>query len=345
MTKYVICEHSLHHAHAGSKARDDVRQILEQNDWHPFEVHPGENKGYVDKVICIGYTLFDWHKLSRMVRPGDLIFVQFPLIMYNKVSLYALPLIDKMKNNGVRIILLIHDLESLRGYSYTEFDKRWISKADLIISHNDEMSKVLRDYGAAAPIIELGVFDYLLTNAQPCPINNRHGIDIAGNLSHNKAEYIYKLWRHFPDADFNLYGPNFDNDSGPSDWYRGVYSPDELPKKLSGRFGLIWDGDSYQTCTGYYGKYLTINNPHKLSLYLASDKPVIIWNKAALARWVVEQGAGIAVRDIEQAISIERSITNEQYFSLTMKAATLGERIRKGWFTKQAIIKAQNILD
>lgn len=44
MTKYVICERSLHHAHAGSKARDDIRRLLEQEAWQPFEVHPGENQ-------------------------------------------------------------------------------------------------------------------------------------------------------------------------------------------------------------------------------------------------------------------------------------------------------------
>ena len=45
MTNYVICERSLHHAHAGSKARDDIRQVLESQSWQPFEVRPGENKG------------------------------------------------------------------------------------------------------------------------------------------------------------------------------------------------------------------------------------------------------------------------------------------------------------
>lgn len=341
MTNYVICERSLHHAHAGSKARDDIRQILETNSWHPFEVHPGENKGYIDKLICIQHTVSDWHKLSNAVNPGDLVFVQFPLIMYNKVSLFALSFIDKMKDHGVRFIFLIHDLESLRGYSYTDFDKRWISKADIIISHNKRMSEVLREYGATAPIIELGIFDYLLPTVNPVPVMQRHGIDIAGNLSHKKAEYIYQLGEHFPHANINLYGPNFDRTAGPTEWYRGVCTPDELPSKLSGRFGLIWDGDSYHTCSGCYGKYLTINNPHKLSLYLAANKPVMIWNQAALAPWIEEHGAGIAVDDIEQAISIERDITNEQYLSLTNRASELGERIRKGWFTEQAMHKIQ----
>ena len=57
MTNYVICERSLHHAHAGSKARDDIRQVLESQSWQPFEVRPGENKGYFDKLVCVGRTL------------------------------------------------------------------------------------------------------------------------------------------------------------------------------------------------------------------------------------------------------------------------------------------------
>lgn len=268
MTKYVICERSLHHAHAGSKARDDIRQLLEQDAWKPFEVHPGENKGYVDKLLCVGYTIADWKRLERAVKPADVVLIQFPLIMYNKVSLYALPSVRRMKERGVRFIMLVHDLESLRGYSFTDFDKQWVAEADALISHNPRMSEVLRDYGAKAPIKEIGIFDYLLPAVTLVPPEQRHGIDIAGNLSHDKAGYLYRLAEQFPDADVNLYGPKFDSEHGPSEWYRGICTPDELPNKLQGRFGLIWDGDSTETCTGFYGKYLTVNNPHKLSLYL-----------------------------------------------------------------------------
>ena len=190
MTNYVICERSLHHAHAGSKARDDIRQVLESQSWQPFEVRPGENKGYFDKLVCVGRTLADWHRLERTVRCGDVVLVQFPLIMYNKVSLYALPSVRRMKARGALFVFLIHDLETLRGYSYTDFDKQWVTEADLLISHNPRMSEVLRKYGATAPIVEIGIFDYLLPQANPVPVEQRHGIDIAGNLSHGKAEYV-----------------------------------------------------------------------------------------------------------------------------------------------------------
>lgn len=168
MTNYVICERSLHHAHAGSKARDDIRQVLESQSWQPFEVRPGENKGYFDKLVCVGRTLADWHRLERTVRCGDVVLVQFPLIMYNKVSLYALPSVRRMKARGALFVFLIHDLETLRGYSYTDFDKQWVTEADLLISHNPRMSEVLRKYGATVPIVEIGIFDLPAAASESC---------------------------------------------------------------------------------------------------------------------------------------------------------------------------------
>lgn len=344
MTKYVICERSLHHAHAGSKARDDIRQLLEQDAWKPFEVHPGENKGYVDKLLCVGYTIADWKRLERTVQPADVVLIQFPLIMYNKVSLYALPSVRRMKEQGVRFIMLVHDLESLRGYSFTGFDKQWVAEADALISHNPRMSEVLREYGAKAPIKEIGIFDYLLPDMTPVPPERRHGIDIAGNLSHDKAGYLYRLAEQFPDADINLYGPKFDSERGPSEWYRGICTPDELPNKLQGRFGLIWDGDSAETCTGFYGKYLTVNNPHKLSLYLASGKPVIIWKEAALASFVTEHGVGIAVNTLREAIQAEHDIDEEEYLTMARRAEVLGARLREGHYAKKVMEEMQSIM-
>lgn len=93
------------------KARDDIRQVLESQSWQPFEVRPGENKGYFDKLVCVGRTLADWHRLERTVRCGDVVLVQFPLIMYNKVSLYALPSVRRMKARGALFVFLIHDLK------------------------------------------------------------------------------------------------------------------------------------------------------------------------------------------------------------------------------------------
>lgn len=206
------------------------------------------------------------------------------------------------------------------------------------------MSEVLREYGAKAPIKEIGIFDYLLPDVTPVPPERRHGIDIAGNLSHDKAGYLYRLAEQFPDADINLYGPKFDSERGPSEWYRGICTPDELPNKLQGRFGLIWDGDSAETCTGFYGKYLTVNNPHKLSLYLASGKPVIIWKEAALASFVTEHGVGIAVNTLREAIQAEHDIDEEEYLTMARRAEVLGARLREGHYAKKVMEELRSIM-
>ena len=38
--------------------------------------------------------------------------------------------------------------------------------------------------------------------------------------------------------------------------YFGSFLPDELPVALEGGFGLVWDGDSAETCSGVFGEYL-----------------------------------------------------------------------------------------
>lgn len=54
---------------------------------------------------------------------------------------------------------------------------------------------------------------------------------------------------------------------------------EELPGALVQSFGLVWDGNSMDTCTGNYGSYLRINDPHKVSLYLSSGLPIIVGQK------------------------------------------------------------------
>ena len=53
--------------------------------------------------------------------------------------------------------------------------------------------------------------------------------------------------------------------------YKGVYPPDQLPDKIQGGWGLIWDGSSLKGCQGNYGEYLKYNNPHKTSFYIAME--------------------------------------------------------------------------
>lgn len=60
----------------------------------------------------------------------------------------------------------------------------------------------------------------------------------------------------------------------------------------------MWDGDGINGCSGNTGEYLRYNNPHKLSLYMVSGLPVVIWSKAAEAEFVINNKVGVVVDDI-----------------------------------------------
>ena len=50
---------------------------------------------------------------------------------------------------------------------------------------------------------------------------------------------------------YNLYGVGFDESRAlENEAYFGSFLPDELPAALEGGFGLVWDGDSAETCSG-----------------------------------------------------------------------------------------------
>ena len=137
----------------------------------------------------------------------------------------------------------------------------------------------------------------------------------------------------------NIYGPNKLDSYPESIRYCGQYTPEELPKHLTEDFGLIWDGNSIETCSGTFGEYLKYNNPHKTSLYLSTGIPVIIWDQAALAPLIKESGVGICISSLTELDSVLLSLTNEQYQLMKRKAEKLGQKLRKGYYTKHALTK------
>lgn len=116
-----------------------------------------------------------------------------------------------------------------------------------------------------------------------------------------------------------------------------MFKPEELPYVLSGSFGLVWDGTSANTCSGVYGEYLQINNPHKASLYIASGIPVIIWSHAALADFVKENDCGIVVDSLSDIKGKLMNMSESEYQRLRMDTAVTADRLRSGYYMKNAV--------
>ena len=328
------------------KARDDIDEILKSLNYKPLRIPTYReeiNISISQRLINLNKTRHDWGEAIGVLNKGDVLFVQYPL---NERYLFFPNIIKKLQKRGVKVIALIHDLEILRRNAnpkYSGWKKALIVRDErdtlknclVVISHNKKMSEALCKIGLDKKcIVELGIFDYL-TEEDTVKSESDDGVIIAGNLIPEKAGYVYKL----PDSPkFNLYGPNYEllvNQRNVH--YFGAYNPEELPGKIRGAFGLVWDGESDKTCEGYFGNYLKYNNPHKVSLYLASGIPIIIWKDAALADFVSDNGLGLTISSLDEIDSLTKSISNDEYKQMLENVARMSAQLRNGYFTKRAL--------
>lgn len=334
---------------AGKKAPDDVTYYAEELGASTFEfTEARETKNNLyNKLAGAAVNTKNWIRLRRQVKKEDTVLLQHP---NEGVKLTRFFLKGMKEKKNVKVIILIHDLVNLRNslvrtqsnaeVSVNSSEEAEILRlADYIICHNHKMKKYLTDVLGLneESIICLEIFDY----KHDCELPNTRVLDqsitIAGNLLKNKSEYIYKLVEE-GDCKIHLYGPNYDAKAdNPHVCYHGVMSPDELPGKMEGSFGLVWDGPEITTCAGIAGEYLRFNNPHKCSLYLSSNMPVIIWKEAALAPFVEENGVGITVDNLLDIADAIEELTDEQYAQMVSNTIKIGEQIRSGYYLKLAL--------
>lgn len=332
MRKYCIVEKNFIENHAGSKARNDIADILVKDGWEPLVVHHSEEKGTLDKIKMLFLTRNDWSKIYHKIPEHSELLIQYPLAMYPKVSTVAIPFLKKIKRKNVKLIFLIHDLDSLRGV-YKNGEREFLSTADVIIAHNPVMVDYLKQNGYSdKEIRSLNIFDYLIQDTVACrKEGEKTEVVIAGNLKREKAGYVYRLNEVEGEIQFRLYGPNYDGETqGGNVKYCGQYKPEELPEKLEGGFGLVWDGNGLNGCTGVFGEYMKYNNPHKTSLYLASGLPVIIWEKAAMAKYIEKNNLGIAVSEINEIPLKLKKMSKEDYKIMKKNVEVVGKQLCQG---------------
>ena len=332
---------------AGSKARNDVDTILVNEGYKPLIANSelDESQGTAKKVWLQFSRYNEWKKCIKMLDVEDTIVIQYPV--RNHTVLFG-NVLKKAKKKDIRIIGIIHDLESLRlaisetspaiskiRFKYEELSA--LEYFDKIIVHNEYMKKAIHDFFNIPmdKMINLEIFDYLYkTNDSEERAIYGGPVLIAGNLDKNKCGYVYKL----PDGvSFNLYGANYDETYHPKDnvYYKGKVKPDELPGVLKGSFGLVWDGPSSATCAGVFGKYLKYNNPHKASLYIAAGIPIIVWKESALADFVKNQGCGVCIESLDNLAEVLLHIDCDRYLRIQHSVKKISSKIRNGYYLKQ----------
>ena len=345
---------------AGAKAPDDIAEICRRIGCRKLVLpYFPQNKGKFYKRLWLSTVgIFGWLKMMREVHENDIILFQHP--MYGKrIAEKFIPVIKKRTNS--KFIAVIHDLESLRGGIEGVIDnsKRTIEIGDstllmhfdAIICHNEKMKEYLVSQGFdKEKLFNLDIFDYL-TDCEPSPIEDNEDAEIciAGNLAVGKCRYIYDIIdlerQYNENLKINLYGLRYSEEDGcPGMIYHGAFPPDELPGSLKGRFGLVWDGNTIDTCSGNTGNYLRYNNPHKTSLYLTAGIPVIVWKEAAIAEFVIRHNVGIAVDNLIGLDKVLQSISPDDYQTMRENALEISKRLKKGYYTRRALKKSYDFV-
>ena len=347
--KYYLKDSFLHNEHeknAGSKARNDVETILISEGYEGLELK-------VENWYKMNFFKAQQHKYRAtksvfdQLGAGDELVIQFPIIHH---TFFISRLIKQAQKRGAKFYLLIHDVETLRHAAGSEVkfrhkvrnyfqEKKALMSVDGIIVHNDIMKKVLVSQGVPADkMVSLEIFDYLIPNFEEKTAPQKdQPIIVAGNLNPTKSGYLYNL----PEQPaYNLYGVGYDESRALKNTsYFGSFMPDNLPTALEGSFGLVWDGDSSETCQGSYGNYLRFNNSHKASLYLASGFPDVVWKESALAHFILEKSCGIAVASLHDLEAALENLTEKEYADLSENARRIGKDLREGYYLRSALKK------
>jgi len=265
-------------------------------------------------------------QLAFSIKKNSLVVFHFPLL----ANAYKW-LLQMLRLRGVNTVALIIDIDGLRDKDdmLLKTEIKLLKQFTCIICHNTAMKNKLLEYLPAAKISTIQLFDYPAATP-PIPRQLSNSISFAGNL--NKAKFACNL-QQLKGLQFNVYGLGYDArlHSKEGSTYKGVVAPDLLPAVLEGSFGLVWDGDSIETCDDY----LRYNTPHKLSLYVVAGLPVIVWKDSAAAHLVGENNIGFTVSSLTEIREKINSLTAAEYETMRTQVVTIGKQIGNGYFLRK----------
>lgn len=284
---------------------------------------------------------------------GDTLIIQIPIYIR---PLNIKMIIERIHNQyHGKVIAMIHDYDALLYeddvlqkdlHGDPLMDRFSTATYDVItplfdglIVHSEVFKNTLKKrLNYQKPIIVQGPFGYILPEEVSIP--ERHlnrSIIFAGALV--KAKYLKEIPQGWH---LDVFGPMLTEQMKQNKQvnYHGNFSPSELPSHLPDGFGLVWASDSFDEVTGIDGLYTRYNYSHKISAYLAAKIPIIIWSKAAPAKWIVENKLGFAVDNLSEIQPLLNTINEDKYEELQHNLDLMSNLIRDGSFVKQAALKA-----
>ncbi len=329
---------------SGNKVVADIFTLAKELGFNPIQIMwKSSARNFFKRFLKKVRYYLEWNVCYKKITKNSIVLLQYPLHIANAAVLKKL----KHKKN-IKIISVVIDIEELRKFYYNEQHKKefelMLEIADVLIVHNNIMVNFFLERGIPKEkLINIESFDYLQDGNNT--IEFEKSLSFAGNLDKVQCSFVDKL-AQIKNIKINLYGSNFDISLLKSSnvTYRGSFSVDEIPKKLNKGFGLVWNGDSIDTCSGNFGQYLKYNNPHKLSLYLSCGLPVVIWKQAAQSDFVKKYNLGICVDSLKEAERIISNMNEKDYKILQNSVNKIKSLLCSGYFTDKAIKQALMLL-
>ena len=239
-----------------------------------------------------------------------------------------------LKWKGCTTVAIIVDIDGWRDddAALLQTEIKALSNFNYIIAHNKAMCFRLQQHINKLPILSIELFDYAAIG-RPSTHQFSNTICIAANFK--KATFVNKLIS-IDQLQFNVYGSQIDTNFLKLQHnvnVKGSFNHIDLVEQLEGSFGLVWDGDCIDICSAYY----QINNPHKLSLYIAAGMPIIVWSKSPFAEIVLQQGLGFAVHSLYDIPTKLQAITTNQYKDMLGNIENYRLKVINGYYLKNVI--------
>lgn len=323
-----------------SKAKTDVDHVFKDLGFTNLTpMHKSVNPVSRFFVKLCGVT-----RILTRLHKGDVLCLQYPMKkFYHTACTFA-------HWKGASVVTIVHDLDAFRRKKITAERERYLfNKTDALIVHNPTMLKYMEGQQFKGKLYNLQIFDFL-SPAKAKEYATPHTpwrLIYASNLRRWRNAFVYNLNEIMRNWSIDLYGPGYEDADKKKEniTYNGKLPEEKIISSVEADFGLVWDGDSFDECSGDWGSYLRINNPHKTSLYLRCGIPVIVWKEAALAPFVTENKLGIAVSSLRELNDRFDKLSREEYATMKKNAVEMSKKLNDGYFEKTAFTTAINDLN
>ncbi len=318
----------------------DIEQLLLQQGATPLHLPGHYDFSAKNKLQRLWFLIKQLLTLPR----HSIVFFQYPMhARLNKTLAKWLTL-----RKSINVVCILADINGLKydNKALLADELKWFRRYRYFIVHNNAMQYWVEQNIPGSQCTQLEFFDFL---ARPTEKSRSKSpiIAFAGNLDKSRfLEHMDQVQQHSPGLHFMLYGPYVSEamQKMPNVTYKGIVEPYKLPETIEGSFGLVWDGDNIAGEGGSMGQYMQYITHHKVSLYILSNMPLIIYEKAGAAELVKKYGIGITINSLFEIEEKINTITEEDYQRMCANTKVLAAQISSGGGFKKAFQKITGMI-